>query len=391
MKSANWDGEVTDFLDAGTGCNNVFYDHETYAKDLWTGVDYWFYVGPPRSPDINHDGQVDILDFSTLLTHWMRTGDDPADFNRNGELNVLDFGYLVLNWLRTGLVASPPASMSMAAQSQASSTTVPQGPTIQVGGPSLVGGQVQVPLYAMGTGFDPYMAFNVHLRWDPSLFTFGGVCAAGGLFHDPAGVCPDAIVDSDGGGASFPCAFFDAQGTTETGLLATFSLTPQGSGCSRLHLTAFCSPDNGDSLTGTLTVNAADITVQGNKYEDGSSNAEGEPCTAAPYPTPTPTPTPTLTPTPTPTSTPTPASGATRTLHWISGWQSETWSVASTPEEAFACAAGNYAATYCVTGAGLERYFPGRPEISNMGPLDKYDPFLILVTAPVSCSTVDAP
>jgi len=35
---------------------------------------------------------------------------------------------------------------------------------------------------------------------------------------------------------------------------------------------------------------------------------------------------------------------------------------------------------------GFERYFPGRPEISNMGPLNKYDAFLILVTAPVSCT-----
>jgi hypothetical protein len=34
----------------------------------------------------------------------------------------------------------------------------------------------------------------------------------------------------------------------------------------------------------------------------------------------------------------------------------------------------------------IERYFPERPEISNMEPLDQYDPFFILVTAPVSCS-----
>ena len=34
---------------------------------------------------------------------------------------------------------------------------------------------------------------------------------------------------------------------------------------------------------------------------------------------------------------------------------------------------------------GLERYFPGRPDISNMAPLSKYDAFLILLTAPVNC------
>jgi len=40
---------------------------------------------------------------------------------------------------------------------------------------------------------------------------------------------------------------------------------------------------------------------------------------------------------------------------------------------------------------GLERYFPDRPDISNMGPLNKYDAFLILVTAPVSCAMAIAP
>jgi len=38
-----------------------------------------------------------------------------------------------------------------------------------------------------------------------------------------------------------------------------------------------------------------------------------------------------------------------------------------------------------------ERYFPGWPDISNMGPLNKYDAFLILVTVPVSCTMPIAP
>jgi hypothetical protein len=42
-------------------------------------------------------------------------------------------------------------------------------------------------------------------------------------------------------------------------------------------------------------------------------------------------------------------------------------------------------------GGGWERYFPDRPEIPNMGSLDKYDAFLILVTAPVSCTMAIAP
>jgi hypothetical protein len=104
---------------------------------------------------------------------------------------------------------------------------------------------------------------------------------------------------------------------------------------------------------------------------------------AAPEATPTPTPTPT--PTATPGATPTPA-GPTRTLQWGVGWNNATWSGASTPEEVFACAAGKYAAAYRYVEGGLERYFPGRPDISNMGPLAQYDAFLILITQPVTCT-----
>jgi parallel beta-helix repeat protein len=108
---------------------------------------------------------------------------------------------------------------------------------------------------------------------------------------------------------------------------------------------------------------------------------------AAPQLTPTPSPTPSPTPTPTPsvTATPTPA-GPTRTLVWGSGWQNATWSGASTPEDAFACAAGKYAAAYRFVEGGLERYFPDRPDISNMTNLEQYAAFLILITQPVTCT-----
>lgn len=77
-----------------------------------------------------------------------------------------------------------------------------------------------------------------------------------------------------------------------------------------------------------------------------------------------------------------------RTLDWSVGWHNEAWTGASgtSPQDAFACAAGSYAAAYRLVGGSWERYFPDRPEISNMGPLNLYDPFLILVTAPVSCA-----
>jgi len=104
---------------------------------------------------------------------------------------------------------------------------------------------------------------------------------------------------------------------------------------------------------------------------------------AAPEPSPTPSPTPGVSPTP--GASPTPPAGPTRTLVWAPGWHNDTWTGASTPAEAFACAAGSYAAAYRFTDAGLERYFPDRPDISDMGPLAQYDAFLILVTQPVTC------
>ena len=62
------------------------------------------------------------------------------------------------------------------------------------------------------------------------------------------------------------------------------------------------------------------------------------------------------------------------------------WTGLSTPpEQAFACAQGKYAAAYRLVSGDWERYFPDRPDISNMGPLEQYDAFLILVTDNVTC------
>jgi hypothetical protein len=105
---------------------------------------------------------------------------------------------------------------------------------------------------------------------------------------------------------------------------------------------------------------------------------------AVPEATPTPTPTPTATP----GATPTPPGGPTRTLQWGVGWNNATWSGSdgAAPQVAFACAAGKYAAAYRYVAGGLERFFPDRPDISNMTPLSKFDAFLILITQPVTCT-----
>ncbi|TET96560.1 MAG: hypothetical protein E3J29_05445 [Dehalococcoidia bacterium] len=98
-----------------------------------------------------------------------------------------------------------------------------------------------------------------------------------------------------------------------------------------------------------------------------------------------PTPTPTPSPTPTPAPTATPPVGPTRTLVWGPGWHNATWSGASTPEDAFACADGKYAAAYRLVSGGWERHFPDRPDVSNMADLQPYDAFLILITGDVTC------
>jgi hypothetical protein len=82
------------------------------------------------------------------------------------------------------------------------------------------------------------------------------------------------------------------------------------------------------------------------------------------------------------------APGASRTVQWTAGWFNDTWTGAdgATPESAFACAGASVSAVYrFAEGGALERYFPGRADISNLTALDQYDTFLILLTGPVTC------
>jgi hypothetical protein len=142
---------------------------------------------------------------------------------------------------------------------------------------------------------------------------------------------------------------------------------------------AYTGAVTGPNVTATIT------DAAGNTSEFSAPVAVS---TATPTPTPTPTPTGSATPTPTRTVTPTPTPpvGPTRTLTWGSGWHNETWSGASTPQEAFACAAGSYTAAYRLVNGAWERYFPDRPDLSNMTDLEQYDAFLILITQPVTCT-----
>ncbi len=61
-----------------------------------------FYVGTkdvptPGSADLNHDGRVNLVDFSILLFHW-GTDHAIADLNSDGKVNLTDFSILLFAW-----------------------------------------------------------------------------------------------------------------------------------------------------------------------------------------------------------------------------------------------------------------------------------------------------
>ena len=104
----------------------------------------------------------------------------------------------------------------------------------------------------------------------------------------------------------FACTFLGGS-TTSTGLLATISITPLGTGCSPIHIFTLGGADGGDDSSGTYTVDAADSTTQLNAYGgDIGVNELGASCSLGGTPTPTDTNTSTPTVSPTPSATPSP-------------------------------------------------------------------------------------
>lgn len=83
--------------------------------------------------------------------------------------------------------------------------TAGTGPAVDVAAPSLVSGKVKVPVLVWGTVSDAYSGFNLHMRWDPAVFSFSSADATGGVFDPAAGtgscVAPNTTAyDGDGGG-----------------------------------------------------------------------------------------------------------------------------------------------------------------------------------------------
>ncbi len=61
-----------------------------------------FYIGgdsplQDKSPDLNGDGKVNLVDFSIFLLSW-NTDDERPDFNSDGRVNLGDFSIMLFSW-----------------------------------------------------------------------------------------------------------------------------------------------------------------------------------------------------------------------------------------------------------------------------------------------------
>lgn len=61
-----------------------------------------FYIGgdsplQDKTPDLNGDGKVNLVDFSIFLLSW-NTDQDRPDFNSDGRVNLGDFSIMLFNW-----------------------------------------------------------------------------------------------------------------------------------------------------------------------------------------------------------------------------------------------------------------------------------------------------
>lgn len=147
---------------------------------------------------------------------------------------------------------------------------------ISVGSPTLVNGNVQIAVNVAGTGLAPYAGFNIHLRWDHSLFNFASANTTGTVLPGSL-LCPSAIPDTDGAGVLYACSTLGGAQTSSAGLLGAIVLTPVGTGCSLLHLFTEGRADGGDTSTGTYTIDA-NANVALTSTADGSSNQAGQTC-----------------------------------------------------------------------------------------------------------------
>jgi hypothetical protein len=106
---------------------------------------------------------------------------------------------------------------------------------------------------------------------------------------------------------------------------------------------------------------------------DGDGDRLGDACDVEPTPTPTPSPTPG-----TPTPTPTPPPG---TITLVGGWNNPCYVGSEQPiEDALADVVENVLAVYRMRAdQGFDRWFPNKPEASNITTISPYQPLFILM------------
>ena len=84
--------------------------YEVKARSLISSADHsnlspTLYIGLGENPnpdftnraDLNHDGKVNLVDFSILLFNW-KGSDVAADINQDGIVNLTDFSIMLSNW-----------------------------------------------------------------------------------------------------------------------------------------------------------------------------------------------------------------------------------------------------------------------------------------------------
>lgn len=69
------------------------------------GVSYFFSLftppkPPAKSPNLNKDGKIDILDFSILLYHFSKSVDPSSsiDLNSDGRVDIVDVSIMLYHW-----------------------------------------------------------------------------------------------------------------------------------------------------------------------------------------------------------------------------------------------------------------------------------------------------
>jgi hypothetical protein len=197
------------------------------------------------------------------------------------------------------------------------------GGEISIGTPSLVDGEIHVPVL-LSTPADPYRAFSITMVYDPAVLTVLGATsgdALAGIDGNPTPFCvgPAALAANR---EQFSCTVLGSGSSTKAGELAELAFSARAvAGCTTLHLFTYGPPDNGDANSGTFTVNDnSNLAVQQNTYGpdvsvnladgsvcSGSGGVTGPPATGTPSPVPPQTATPTMTPTSVATATATPS------------------------------------------------------------------------------------